>query len=133
VLSTKRYYDSQIYAVCGGGALLPSGGCDCCKQRVAKRDLPIFFNSDGGLLTAPAGLTPALSPVRVLRPVAWAYPMRRSRTRHRSDCGMRPQWSSPSRRMATPGGFEARLSPGLEPIANVISQRPEHANRQRSP
>jgi hypothetical protein len=27
VLSTKRYYDSQIYAVCGGGALLPSGGC----------------------------------------------------------------------------------------------------------
>ena len=30
-------------------------------------------------------------------------------------------------------GFEARLSPGLEPIANVISQRAEHANRQRSP
>ena len=33
----------------------------------------------------------------------------------------------------TPVGFEPCLSPGLEPIANVISQRPEHANRQRSP
>ena len=106
MLSTKRYYDSQIYALCGGGALLPSGGCDCCERRsqrnraptrkgqkraiifilatgepnacgrgctewiagegqfdesaaqrfrdflaaLPKRDLPIFFNSDGGLL-----------------------------------------------------------------------------------
>jgi hypothetical protein len=32
-----------------------------------------------------------------------------------------------------PRGFEPRLSPALEPIGNVISQRPEHANRQRSP
>jgi hypothetical protein len=27
------HYDSQIYAVCGGGALLPSGGFDCCERR----------------------------------------------------------------------------------------------------
>jgi hypothetical protein len=26
------HYDSQIYAVCGGGALLPSGGFDCCER-----------------------------------------------------------------------------------------------------
>src|SRR5215471_7846511 len=105
-LSTKGYYDSQIYPVYGGGALLPSGGFDCCERRsqrartpsgkgpkraslfvvatgepnacgkgcsewiagegrfdegaaqrfreflavLAKRDLPIFFNSDGGLV-----------------------------------------------------------------------------------
>jgi hypothetical protein len=28
-----NHYDSQIYAVCGGGALLPSGGFDCCERR----------------------------------------------------------------------------------------------------
>src|SRR5215471_9227717 len=105
-LSTKGYYDSQIYPVYGGGALLPSGGFDCCERRsqrartpsgkgpkrakifvvatgepnacgrgctewiagegrfdegaaqrfreflavLAKRDLRIFFNSDGGLV-----------------------------------------------------------------------------------
>src|SRR5260370_32053779 len=48
---------------------------------------------------APAGLTPALSPVRVLRPVAWACPVRGSSTRHRNDRGMRPQWRCPGSRI----------------------------------
>src|SRR5215472_751797 len=33
VLRTKRRYDLQIYAVGGGGALLPSGGFACCERR----------------------------------------------------------------------------------------------------
>src|SRR5215510_6809182 len=48
--------------------------------------------SESRQTAAPAGLTPALSPVRVLRSAAWAYPVCRSSTRHRSDCGMHPQW-----------------------------------------
>jgi hypothetical protein len=29
----ETYYDSEIYAVYDGGALLPSGGFDCCERR----------------------------------------------------------------------------------------------------
>ena len=32
VLSTKWIYDSQIYTVHGSGALLPSGGFECCER-----------------------------------------------------------------------------------------------------
>src|SRR5262245_55301096 len=44
--------------------------------------------SESRQAAVPAGLTPALSPVRVLRPVAWACPR-----------GMRPQWRCPGSRI----------------------------------
>jgi hypothetical protein len=59
------HYDSQIYAVCGGGALLPSGGFDCCERRweIARsvRDDLADMRTPGGLSAVFSGFDQFIS------------------------------------------------------------------------